>query len=99
MVEASGVHLGSDPDVAVGGPTARVPEGSNVHLGSDPDVRVGSDPSGPDLGALATDPEIGARERAGTESDDTHFLDDAAEVEAASAVNLGEAARPTERPS
>jgi hypothetical protein len=55
----------------------------------------------PPADAGATEVEDGGAPpaRPGAGAADTRFLDDVAEVEAGSAVNLGEATRPTDRPS
>jgi hypothetical protein len=68
---------------------AQPPSGSNL-LGSEK-VRPGAE-------APATEPEAGADARRADE-EGLHFLDEVTQVEAGSAVNLGEAVRPTDRPS
>jgi tetratricopeptide (TPR) repeat protein len=73
-------------------------DSSSVRLGDKPRKPAQDSPSAPDLARLAKEPDS-AVEAEAAEEDDTHFLDDAAEVEAGSSVNLGEATRPTDRPS
>src|SRR5439155_21684526 len=73
--------------------------GSSLHGGAAAQPAGKAAPA--DAEAMATEVEVGAAPPAARRADDgdTHFLDDVAEVEAGSAVNLGEAARPTDRPS
>jgi tetratricopeptide (TPR) repeat protein len=103
--ETSAINLGAlaarrDEDSAV---EAEVADSSGKHPGTEPMIMADDEAAPPDQGGLATEPDIGAApapHRARAEEDDTHFLDDVAEVEAgSSAVNLGEPARPTDRPS
>jgi tetratricopeptide (TPR) repeat protein len=86
---------------------AEVAESSDVRLAEEPVVTSESSPSPANLEMLATEPEVvaGSEEAVGgaaapeKEGPDTQFLDDLAEVEAGSAVNLGEASRSPERSS
>jgi hypothetical protein len=75
---------------------AQSPSSSNLFGGGESKPAGGAPP--PDLGVPATEPEAGAGARPADE-EGLHFLDEVAQVEAGSAVNLGEAVRPTDRPS
>jgi hypothetical protein len=106
--DGSAVNLGSaagrpadESDVAA----AELAEESAVHLGSDPDIPPEGSGFQPDVGQMATEPDLSAgpgehvATTAAEPEGDTHFLDDIAEVEAGSAVDLGEATRSTDRSS
>jgi hypothetical protein len=106
--DAPRIDSPSDRDILAHAPTTPPPAAGDAAIGDEPFVAEAADDanSAIDLAALAGQSAGGSslHESAAPPSDKdeaaaAHFLDDAAEVEAGSGVNLGAPTRPTDRPS